>query len=260
MASKKETAVNPAAETNEVKLDFFTRYSKIIYGVLIAIVVIIIAVFLFIRHAKQQREEAAERYAVAVAHLNDALPHFLDNNYQYPVQFRSFSGLDSLSLDLALNGDGADEMGLLAIAEEYGSRAPETINLHIAACYLYLGEYAQAADYAAKYSTEDPLLNSRAFYVKGNALMQLEDYEGAKSAFLSAASRVDEDLAAGYLFNAALACEKLGQYEEAVGLYTKIRDRYASYVDQRDPTAGAADFNYFTIEAEIARVETLLAK
>ena len=257
MAKKNEKAA-PAAETQEVKADFFTRNSKLIYGILIVIIVGVIAGFLYYRHANKMRTEAANRYAVAVAHLDLAVPH-LNGNAQYPIQFRQATGIDSLELRNALEGVD-DEMGLLAIVDKYGSRAPEAINLSIASCYLHLGEYENAISYAAKYDTEDPLLTSRALSVKGNAQMQLGQFEAAKASFLAAAGKVDEDIAAEYLFNAALASEELGDLEGALALYTQIRDRYSNNYDQRYPTSGAAEYNVWNIESQIARIETLLAK
>ena len=257
MANKIEKAV-PAAETKEVRADFFTRNSKLIYGILIVIIVGVIAGFLYYRHAEKMRTEAANHYAAAVAHLDLAVPH-LSGNAQYPMQFRQATGLDSLELRNALDGVG-DEMGLLAIADKYGRRAPEAINLSIASCYLHLGEYENAVSYADKYDTEDPLLTSRALSVKGNAQMQLGQFDAAKASFLAAAGKVDEDLAAEYLFNAALASEQLGDLEGALGLFTKIRDRYSNNFDQRSPTSAAAEYNVWNIESQIARIETLLAK
>lgn len=257
MANKNEKAA-PAVETPEVKADFFTRNSKLIYGILIVIIIGILAGFLYYRHAEKMRTEAANRHAVAVAHLEQALPH-LTGNSQYPMQFRQATGLDSLELRNALDGVG-DEMGLLAIADKYGRRAPESINLDIASCYLHLGEYENAISYADKYDTEDQLLTSRALSVKGNAQMQLGQFDAAKASFLAAAGKVDEDLSAEYLFNAALACEQLGDLEGALALYTQIRDRYSNNYDQRYPTSGAAEYNVWNMESQIARIETILAK
>ena len=240
MANKIEKAA-PAAETKEVRADFFTRNSKLIYGILIVIIVGVIAGFLYYRHAEKMRTEAANHYAAAVAHLDLAVPH-LSGNAQYPMQFRQATGLDSLELRNALDGVG-DEMGLLAIADKYGR-----------------GEYENAVSYADKYDTEDPLLTSRALSVKGNAQMQLGQFDAAKASFLAAAGKVDEDLAAEYLFNAALASEQLGDLEGALGLFTKIRDRYSNNFDQRYPTSAAAEYNVWNIESQIARIETLLAK
>lgn len=257
MANKNVKAA-PAAETQEVRADFFTRNSKLIYGILILIIVGVIAGFLYYRHAEKMRVEAANRQAVAVAHLDAALPH-LTGNAQYPIQFRQATGLDSLELRNALDGIG-DEMGLLAIVDKYGSRAPETIYIDIASCYLHLGEFENAISYAGKYDTEDPLMTSRALNVKGNAQMQLGDFKAAKDSFLAAAAKVDEDLAAEYLFNAALASEQIGDLEGALALYIKIRDRYSNNYDQRYPTSGAAEFNGWNLESQIAYIETLLAK
>lgn len=260
MATNNEKAKGQQApaENNEVKTDFFTRNSKLIYGVLIVVVVAVLIGFFWSRHAAKQRNEAAAKYAVAVEHLEKAMPQ-LNGNQQIPPQFWSLSEQDSLEFRYALEGVD-DEMGLLAIVDEYGKRCPKAINLSIATCYLHLGEFENAIEWAGKYDTEDPLLMSRALNVKGNAQMELGQFEAAKSSFLAAASKVDEDLAAEYLFNAGLASEELGDLEGALALYVKIRDRYATLSDQRYPTAAASEFGLWNIEAQIARVETLLAK
>ena len=106
MANKIEKAA-PAAETKEVRADFFTRNSKLIYGILIVIIVGVIAGFLYYRHAEKMRTEAANHYAAAVAHLDLAVPH-LSGNAQYPMQFRQATGLDSLELPGLWNGAMSD--------------------------------------------------------------------------------------------------------------------------------------------------------
>ena len=49
MATKKNVAA-PAAEEKEVKVDFVTRYSKLIYGCLIGVVILVVAGFFFFNH------------------------------------------------------------------------------------------------------------------------------------------------------------------------------------------------------------------
>lgn len=260
MATKNEKAKGqaPAAEKTEVREDFFTRNSKLIYGILIAIVIAVVIGFFWYRHAEGQKTEAAEKYAAAIQHLENAMPQ-LNGSQQLPAQFWSVSDVDSLEFHYALDGT-EDEMGLLAILDEYGRYCPKTIKFDIATCYLHLGDFENAITYADEFETEDPILESRALFVKGNAQMELGQFEAAKASFLASADKADIDLAAASLFNAGLAAEQLGDLESALNLYTKIRDRYSNSVDQRYPTSGTSEAEYWNIETQISRVETLLAK
>lgn len=255
MAKKIENAPKaqaPETENKEVKQDFFSRYSKWIYGILIVIVVCVIIGLLWNRHAQKQKAEAAFQYGQQQENIMSGIAH-----PEYGQM--AVSEADSLLLYNALEGDG-DLAGLLQIADNYGSRAPKVINISIAACYLQLGEFENAIAYADKYESEDPLLSGRALKIKGDASMQLGNYAAARDAFVAAAGKVDEDIAADYLFNAALACEQLGDLEGALKHLTTIRDRYSNLRDERYPTAGAQAFNIGNVERQIARIETLLAK
>ena len=89
MATKKNTAA-PAAKATEVTADFFTRNSKLIYGGIIAVIVLVIGGFILSNVLGNRKEKAANLSDGARAHMELAL-----------------STADSTEFRLALNGDEA---------------------------------------------------------------------------------------------------------------------------------------------------------
>lgn len=239
MATNKKAAA-PAAQEKEVKQDFFSRYSKLIYGCLIGIVVIIVAGFLFFNHRKSQKEKSANQSVVAVAHMEQAM-----------------STGDSTEFRLALEGDG-EAPGFLKLLDNYGTRGGNSSHLLDAAiCELNLGLYDDAIAHAKKYDSDNAEMASRAQMVIGHAQMQKENWSEAKKAFLSAAGKVDCELAAAALLNAGLAAEKMDQLDEALKCYQKIADKYPAqglYVEGIYP---GEFYEGNMAEAHIARVEAL---
>ena len=240
MATNKQAAA-PAAPEKEVKVDFFTRNSKLIYGCLIGAVVLIIAGFLYFNHRNKMKEASANNSLVAIAHMEQAV-----------------ATADSTEFRLALEGDG-EAPGFLQLLDKYGARGGEAIYLNTAICELNLGRYEDALAHARKYDTDDPVMASRAQLLIGHAQMQLGQWDAARKSFLEAA-KVDSELAAAPLLNAGLAAEKLGQYDEALKCYQKIADRYPADALYADGVYFGEFYEGTRIDAHIARVEALIEK
>lgn len=240
MATNKKAAA-PAAPEKEVRADFFTRNSKLIYGCLIGAVVLIIAGFLFFNHRNKMKEASANKSAVAIAHMEQAV-----------------ATADSTEFRLALEGD-EENPGFRQLLDEYGARGGEAIYLNTAICELNLGLYEDALAHARKYDTDDPVMASRAQLLIGHAQMQLGQYAAAKKSFLEAA-KVDSELAAAPLLNAGLAAEKLGQLEEALDCYKKIANRYSTDALYSDGVYFGELYEGNKIDIHIARVEALIEK
>ncbi|MDR3235411.1 MAG: tetratricopeptide repeat protein [Prevotellaceae bacterium] len=136
------------------------------------------------------------------------------------------------SLSQALNGDG-NNPGFLQIIDEYGGKAGEAVYFYAGVCQLRLGEYEEAIANLKKFSAGDEILTPRAWSCIGDAYVQLGDYTTAVDYFLKAANYRESTYSAAYLLKAGLAYEALQKTDDALKVYTRIKDDYAQTPEGR---------------------------
>lgn len=131
------------------------------------------------------------------------------------------------SLDLALNGDG-NNYGFRDIIDEYPrTDAANLANFYSGVIHLKKGNFKVAILYLEDFQSDDLLVQSRAYSLIGDAYMELEDFESAVEYYNRAANhKPNEYFSPIYLKKAAIAYEKLEQWDEAKGCYQKIIDDY----------------------------------
>lgn len=141
--------------------------------------------------------------------------------------FQAVRYFEADSLDLALNGDG-NNLGLLDIIDDYGiSDAANLANFYAGAAYLKQGKYDQAISYLKDFSSDDLLVQPRAYSLIGDAYMEQKDYKSAASYYQKAADyKPNKYFTPEYLMKAALAYEKLNNTEAAISAYDKIINDY----------------------------------
>lgn len=152
------------------------------------------------------------------------------------------------SFNLALNGDGGDNPGLLYIADNFGATHKGSLAGYLAGtCLLRTGEYETAIDYFNKYSGDDFMIAVQAIGGIGDANAELGNYDEAASYYMKAANHNNNELLSPYyLMKAGQAYEELGDKDKALAAYKKIK---AQYKDSRQGNA---------IEKDIYRLETEL--
>jgi tetratricopeptide (TPR) repeat protein len=198
---------------------FFRENKKTIYGTLIALCVIGIAIVAYQKfYVQPKSEEAAAQMAPAEAN------------------FRSGE------FELALNGDG-NVLGFSQIIDDFGSKAGKATYFYAGVCELQLGNYENALGYLKKYKGKDAILAARCEGCIGDAYVGLEKYNEALSSFEKAAAKADNIFAAGYLLKAGVVCEELGDNAKALTFYKKIKDQYPQSVEG------------YTIDKYITRIE-----
>lgn len=151
------------------------------------------------------------------------------------------------SLNLALNGDG-NYLGFIDIANEYKmTKAGNLARYSAGVCFLHLGQFEDALDYLNSYKIKDKIIGSLATGAKGDALVEMGDLDKGIEKYIEAADMGDN------AFNTPIFLMKAGQiyeiqekYEEAVGLYQRIKDEYP------ESTEGTS------IDKYIARVNLLM--
>jgi TolA-binding protein len=132
------------------------------------------------------------------------------------------------SLDLALNGDGANA-GFLKVIKNYsGTDAAKLAHFYAGAIYLRKEDYNNAIKYLKDYSTGASQVQSAAWRMLGDAYMSTGKKEEGASYFEKAGklNEKDELTSSENLFRAAMAYEVLGKTEKAAGLLKIIKEKY----------------------------------
>lgn len=131
------------------------------------------------------------------------------------------------SLGKALNGDG-NNYGFLEIIEEYKyTKAANLANFYAGATYLKLADHENAIRYLKEFGASDYLVQGRAYALIGDAYMELKEYQNAVDAYVKAADYYpNKQFSPTYLMKAAVANERLNNYEAAIGNYQTILDEF----------------------------------
>ena len=135
------------------------------------------------------------------------------------------------SIGLALNGDG-NNYGFLDITSLYsGTDAANLSNFYIGAIYLRLKDFNNSIRYLKKFSSQDFLLQARAYALIGDAYMELNDFEKAINYFKQASMHnSNNDFSPYYLNKYALALELKGDLEGAIIAHEIIINDYKTSV------------------------------
>ena len=202
--TEQEVRQQNVAEAVSKTDQFFKENGKLIYGIVIGVLVIALAVLAYNRFILQPKKvQATDQLAQAE---------------------RWF---DAGEYELALSGDEND-LGLEDIIAQYGSKAPAASYLYAGVAKLQTGAFEEAIDYLKKYKGEDPLLLARAQACIGDAYVELEEYGKAISFFEKAAATSGNALSAAYLLKAGIAAEAAGESQKALSFYQEIKDKWSN--------------------------------
>lgn len=206
---KKQEAIQQekVAETVSKTEQFFNENKKTLWGVVIAVAVVGLAVLGYSKFIYQPKAaEASEQM------------------YAAEQSFRAGE------YELALAGDG-NVLGFADVIKEYGAKAGKAVYFYAGVCELQAGNWEEAIKYLKKYNGKDAILAARAKACIGDAYVGLESYSEAVSCFEKAAACADNMFAAGYLQKAGVAYEALGQNDKALACYKKIKEYYPQSIE-----------------------------
>lgn len=183
--------------------EFLAKYKNIILGVL-GVVVLAVAGYVYYQYDQKESNKAAQQQ------MYGAVLYF-----------------EMDSLQVALEGN-LKVQGLLSISEEYGStKAGKLANFYIGAIYLKQGKFQEAIDYLEKFSSDDLLVQPRAYSLTGDAYMELGDFAKAEGMYSKAANtNSNDEFSPVYLMKGALASELNNNATAAIEKYSKIIDEY----------------------------------
>ena len=203
---REEKVIETVSKTDQ----FFRENKKTIYGAIIALVVVALAI------GGYQKFYAQPKAAEAAAQMAPAEANFRNGEFE-----------------LALNGDG-NVLGFAQIINDFGAKGGKDIYYYAGVCELQLGNYQEAINYLKKYDAKESILSARATACIGDAYVGLEKYNEAVGYFEKAAAVADNMFAAAYLLKAGVTCEELGDNAKALTFYKKIKDQYPQSVEGYD--------------------------
>jgi TolA-binding protein len=141
--------------------------------------------------------------------------------------FQAVFYFEADSLNTALNGDG-NNLGFLAIIDDYGiTEAANLANYYAGVCFLKQGKFELARLYLEDFSSNDLLVQARAYSLVGDTYMEENKYEDAARYYNKAANyKPNKFFSPAYLMKEALAYEKLNQVDKAKEAYDQIISQY----------------------------------
>ena len=129
--------------------DFVRDNGKVLLGVLAAVVLVVAGAFGYYTYNNQQNQKAQA------------------------ALFRAASYWEADSLKKAMKGDGKAP-GLTTVANEYGNtKAANLANFYAGVAALKEGKYKEALDYLEDFSSDDYLVQSRAYALMGDAQLEM---------------------------------------------------------------------------------------
>jgi hypothetical protein len=186
--------------------DFWTKNSKIILGVGVALLLLIGGFWAYKNYFQKPAEEKAA----------DAM-------------FKAEDYYRQDSVNLALNGDG-QYIGFLKIIDKYsGTEAANLAAFYAGSCYIKLDDNKNAVKYLKDFSTDAKQIQQRAYKLLGDAYADLGQPGDAFDYYKKAASHFTEDklASAEALFMAAYLSDKvLKKQEQAISLYKELKEKY----------------------------------
>lgn len=178
---------------------FFEKNKKVVVGAGLVITVLIAGFFVAKYYLNLQNTEAQEKM------------------FQAQFYFKADS------LDLALKGKGK-EYGFLKVKDEYPyTDAANLSSYYAGVIYLQKGDFKNAIAQLGDFSSNDVLLQARAYALIGDANAELNNFAEAKSFYSKAASyKPNKEFTPEYLFKLATAAEKANEFSAAIEAYDRI--------------------------------------
>ena len=139
------------------------------------------------------------------------------------TMFQAVYYFEADSLNKALNGDG-NNPGLIDIANDYGyTKGGNLAKFYAGAALLKQGKFEDAIEYLDGFSSNDILVQARAYSLIGDAYSELANYDDAIKYYEKASNHnPTKEFTPDYLMKLGLACELNKDFAAAVKAYDKI--------------------------------------
>jgi len=132
------------------------------------------------------------------------------------------------SVRLALNGDAVNA-GFVKIINRFGgTKAADLAGFYAGSCYLKMGDFNNAVKYLKDFKTSAVQVQAKAYGLLGDAYSELNKKEEAVEQYKKAGTYFDQDeiISPEYLFRAGYLYESMGRNDDAIAMYTIIKNKY----------------------------------
>jgi tetratricopeptide (TPR) repeat protein len=208
---KKKISASPTQAEKSVgeilsKTDLFVeKYSKQIFIVLGAVVVVVVGIIVFNQSYLKPREKEA------------AIVLFEGEVYFGQQQWET-----------ALNGDSANYLGFSSIIDDFsGTSSANLAKAYAGICEYKLGNYEEALKYFESYRSKDQLFAAQVIAMQGDCNVNLGHTKKGIDCFHKAAAKADHSMISPMFLNkAAVVYESLDDYKSALNIYNTIKAKY----------------------------------
>jgi len=204
---------NTLDETASRSEQWIIKNRKVIFGVLGAVVVVILGYLAYQKYVQVPKEkEAANELAFPKVYFEDAMTNSV--------------AADSL-FTLALEGaDG--KYGFIDVAEKYsGTKAGNLATYYAGISFLRIKKYQEAIESLEKFSSNDELLGPVAKGAIGDAFADINQLDDAYDFYMKAANLKDNNFSSPlFLFKAGNTAMDLENYDKALKAFEKIKSNY----------------------------------
>ncbi len=182
---------------------FLKENTKLVGGLIVAVILVIAGILFFQIHKANQNKTAQ-------AEMFQAVYYFEQD-----------------SVELALNGDGVNP-GFLNIIDNYGGTdASNLSHYYVGSIYLSQGDFQNAITHLENFSSDDYFVQSKAYSLIGDAQMDLGNTKEAISAYKKATDHKENKFfTPKYLNKLAIAYEESGDLQNAIETYAIIENKY----------------------------------
>jgi tetratricopeptide (TPR) repeat protein len=186
---------------------------------------------------KNFQNKDGKKYAIALAGILVVIlgyfgykQYILDPKEKQATEamFRAEDYFRMDSISLALNGDAVNA-GFVKIIHRYnGTKAADLAAFYAASCYLKLGDFNNAVKYLRDFKTSAVQVQAKAYGLLGDAYSELNKKEEAVEEYKKAGTffSQDEVISPEYLFRAGYLYESMGRNDDAIAMFTLIKNKY----------------------------------
>ena len=157
------------------------------------------------------------------------------------AMFQAVNYWEADSLKKARMGDGKAP-GLETVSDQYAStKAGNLANFYAGVAALKQGNYQKALDDLEDFSSDDYLVQARAYALMGDAQLELNKPKEAADLYAKAADHnANEYFSPGYLLKEAVAREEAKNLDGARKAYDRILTEYPASTEANDAKQGRA--------------------
>lgn len=208
LGAKKSEKIEKKKKYFSQLIDFYNHNQRVLYGILIAIFVIIGAIIGFKKFYLEPQNKKASALMID------------------PIKL--FAHGDTVSLRLALEGDD-DIDGFETIASDFKmTKAGNTANYYAGLCHLQLGEKEDALEYLLKFKQKEDILWYHVQGVIGDLYDDMDDENSALKYYKKACESKSAFYAPIDMFKLAQFYESKDNWKEAYNLYQQIENEFYS--------------------------------